>query len=119
MDFLEEFIKLMREAVPESYFLANRQREVQYPYATFSYNGEGVGRHASEFVMDVDVFDNQSALRVEEACQKLRQALHFREIFTESCFLRVSFSRQNTIPVLSETLHRRNMQFIVKIDWRV
>lgn len=119
--FLKTLNELMTSAISEAYLITNPSKKIKYPYATYSYESSEIERFSDEFTIDVDVFDDQgkTQARIEQTCHEIKQKLHYKEMLADEFLIRVFYVRHNPIPTGSDTLQRRNMQFQIKVDWRI
>lgn len=123
MDLLiAELLNAFKQVLPEVFYIRNYKKEVHYPYMTFSYTGEPLGKNQQGFYLDCDVFDDQGKnnQRIEEVIGKLQNFVNDDEnrILNEHFFIRFDFIRPNNIPTGSDTLQRRYAQIYVRVDWR-
>lgn len=119
IDFMKELTKILQAIHQESYYETNPKKTIIYPYATYNFDSESLGRNQDGFYLDVDIFDrNNSFLKLLELEDKLKDDLLYKRVMTNELFLVFSFQGSNKIPTNDEQLKRRNIRFYVTVDWR-
>lgn len=123
MDLLiAELLKAFKKVLPEVYYLRNYNKKVTYPYMTFSYTGEPLGKNQQGLYLDCDIFDNEGKnnQQIEEVIGRLQDFINDDEnrILNDNFFIRFDSIRPNNIPTGSDTLQRRYAQIYVRVDWR-
>lgn len=114
---------LFRELIPESYYMRNREKEVKYPYMTFTLSGEPIRFQGQGFYIDMDIFDNNKSSDVDllKAVSAIREKFPDRLPFnqlTDDFLAQIEYRSDNGIPTGSDTLQRHTLQLYTKIDWR-
>ncbi len=123
MDLLiAELLKAFKTVLPEVYYLRNYKKKVDYPYMTFSYTGEPLGKNQQGLYLDCDIFDNEGKnnQRIEEIVGKLQDYINDDDnrILNDNFFIRFDSIKPNPIDTGSDTLQRRYAQIYVRVDWR-
>lgn len=115
--------ELFQSIVPESYYLRNKKKEVEYPYQTFSLTGEPVRFQGQGFYIDIDLFSNggNSDVAIEQSLSAMIEKFNSRDPFhelTDYFLVQIEYRNDNSVPTGSDTLQRRNIQLYAKFDWR-
>ncbi|MCH4167683.1 MAG: hypothetical protein LKF42_00390 [Streptococcaceae bacterium] len=122
IELIVELTKAFRSVIPESFYLKNNKETVIYPYLTFTYTGEPLGKNTKGFYLDIDIFDDKGKNneRIEQAMSDLVDFVDDDEnrIMTDELFIRFDSIKPNPIPTNSDILQRRYAQVYVRSDWR-
>ena len=114
---------LFRELIPESFYMRNREKEVNYPYMTFALSGEPIRFQGQGFYIDIDIFDNNKSSDVDllKAVSVIIEKFADRQPFsqlTDDFLVQIEYRSDTGIPTGSDTLQRHTLQLYTKIDWR-
>jgi hypothetical protein len=117
--FTKQLTTTLKTIVPETYHEVNPSKKLKYPYLTFTVNTEERGVCEEEVTLELDLFDiGTSAKRILEVSGDIKKGLKYRRDLTDELNLIFVFVRDSDIPTGVENLRRRNLVFIVKVDYR-
>lgn len=119
LDLAKVIYENLSQVTSEAHHVWNYSKQVVYPYATYSLNSQKYDENVEEFYLDIQLFDNSHSYN---DLFKLENDLrsHFKDlkIMTNELFVRCRYIRSDDVPTTTETIKRRDLQFICRVDWR-
>lgn len=119
LDYFSKFInRVLREIHPESFLSWNHSTEVKYPYLTYEFDYQPVDDIRTEFSVELRLFDyGTSKKNLIQLESKLFDALHKKYIYEDDLNAYIRVGRSLDIPTGNETIQRRDIQLMIKVDW--
>ena len=118
-EFLATLTNILRDIHPESYYQINPNKQISYPYLTFDIDSDWLERNQLGINLTIDIFGSgsspKSVIALEE---KLKEALIYKRELTNDFGMIFSMQNAQTLPTLVDNLHRRNINFYIKLDER-
>jgi hypothetical protein len=121
---MEELLRLIYADVsgicPEAYLSWNTRDPVIYPYIVYDVRSTPLDRNEEMFSVPLDLFDcseSHAGLLILE--DRIKDALVFSRELTDELFMAWIFIRSDSIRTVDEKIQHRQVQFNLRVDWRL
>lgn len=115
--FLNKQLKAIHK---ESHYKWNHSKTVEYPYLTYNYESTPIDDIRDEFSVTINIFDyGISSKNILELENRLINGLNKNYQELDKAFVYIRTGRSLDIPTQNDSIQRRELQLIVKVDWKI